>query len=151
MYIFDFVENFAPDHAYYNIANSSVTLSMADEQSQGAAKPQPEPLKNGSMPSAESSGENNGVEQVSAPAAQELASAGNADVHAQPSVDDDVTNVCKVIIRKRSPLSEENTAADVRERQKRASGRFSASLSTTSFVVFVLREHQWKIERLFLS
>ncbi len=100
MYIFNFIENLAPDDAYYNIPNSSVKLTMAEEQSQVMFKEQQqqqEPFINGKMSPAKNSRKDNGVEQNTAMTTHEISTAEIIDHNEQSSIVDDI--VCKVIMR----------------------------------------------------
>jgi hypothetical protein len=102
VYIFNFIENLAPDDAYYNIPNSSVKLTMAEEQSQVMFKEQQqqqEPFINGKMSPAKNSRKDIGVEQNTAMTTHEISTAEKIDIDEQSSFVDDVMNICKVIMR----------------------------------------------------
>jgi hypothetical protein len=90
-----FIEKTASDANHPNAQTSSVIASMAKEQSQAMLKKQQpesqEPFTNG-MSSVRTSREDNGVEQNSTAMITDEIS----------SFTDDVTNVCKVIMRKPS-------------------------------------------------
>ena len=93
IYVLHFIEKSASDANHPNAQKSSVIASVANEQSQAMLKKQQpesqEPFTNGKSP-ARTSREDNGVEQnPTAMITDELS-----------SVTDDVTNVCKVIMRK---------------------------------------------------
>ncbi len=95
MYIFNFIEKFAPDDIHHNAQKASVILTMAKDQPQVMLKQQQEPFKNGPMSSAENSRKDNGVEQNTAMTTHEISTTEIIDVNEQSSLADDV--VCKVI------------------------------------------------------
>jgi hypothetical protein len=91
---------------HHNAHKSFVISSLAKEQSQVMLKKQQsqwhEPFENG-MSSAQICIEDNGVEQNPTPInTQEISTAKSIDDNEQPSIADDVMNVCKVIMRNRS-------------------------------------------------
>ena len=95
-----FVEKSTSDYIYDNIPNSSVTSPPAEEQSQVIRQQQQEPLSDDQMSSAECSRKDNGVTPTIAMTTHEISTAEKTHPNEQPSCDDDVMNICKVIIRK---------------------------------------------------